>query len=191
LLNFYPNKKHAPLTQIFSYAWAAWCFLCTLFFSNFAFSLASSVTIKNDLHCKMTVAATLRAGDAVPLKFELFNHGRRALNVLMWNTPMEAGFFAPYLSIAGPDGALEYGGAKMKRGAPDRADYARIKPGGTLMKTVNLAEIYQFNRQGRYTIKFVGKLFDVTTEKIPRPLEQHVSAAIDCPEVTFNVSLKD
>lgn len=138
----------------------------------------------------MTVPATVAAGDAVPLKFELFNHGRRALNVLMWNTPMEAGFFAPYLSITGPDGELEYGGAKMKRGAPERADYTRIKPDGTLMKTVNLAEIYQFNRAGRYTIKFVGKLFDVTTEKIPRPLEQHVAVAINCPDVTFDLIVK-
>lgn len=135
--------------------------------------------------------ATVTAGAAVPLKFELFNHGRRALNVLMWNTPIEAGFFAPYLSITGPDGALEYGGAKMKRGAPERADYARIKPDGTLMKSVNLAEVYQFNRAGRYTIKFVGKLFDVTTEKIPRPLAQLASAAIDCPDIAFDVIVKD
>jgi hypothetical protein len=138
----------------------------------------------------MTVPATVRAGAAVPLKFELFNHGRRALNVLMWNTPMEAGFFAPYLSISGPDGVLEYGGAMMKRGSPERADYTRLKPGGTLMKTVNLAEIYQFNRGGRYKIKFVGKLFDVTTEKIPRPLEQHVAITIDCPDMAFDVSVK-
>jgi hypothetical protein len=177
--------------QIFSFAWAVRCFLGALFFSNVAFSSASSITIKNDLHCKMTVPTAVRAGAAVPLKFELFNHGRRALNVLMWNTPMEAGFFAPYLSITGPDGELEYGGAKMKRGSPERADYTRIKPDGTLMKTVNLAEIYQFNRSGRYKIKFVGKLFDVTTEKIPRPLEQHVSAAINCPDVEFDVLAKD
>jgi hypothetical protein len=139
----------------------------------------------------MTVPATVRAGAAVPLKFELFNHSRRALNVLMWNTPMEAVFFAPYLSITGPDGELEYGGAMMKRGSPERADYARIRGGGTLMKTVNLAEIYQFNRAGRYTVRFVGKLFDVTTEKIPRPLEQHVATTINCPDVGFVVSVKD
>jgi peptidyl-Lys metalloendopeptidase len=134
--------------------------------------------------------ATVQASAAVPMKFELFNHSRRALNVLMWATPME-GFFAPYLSITGPDGELEYGGAMMKRGSPERADYARIKPGGTLMKTVNLAEIYQFNRQGRYTVKFVGKLVDVTTEKIPRPLEQHVAVAINCPDVTFDLIVKN
>lgn len=176
--------------QIFSFAWVARYFFCALFFSNMAFSSAPSLAIKNDLHCRMTVPATVRAGAAVLMKFELFNHGRRALNVLTWNTPME-GFFAPYLSITGPDGELEYGGTMMKRGSPERADYTRIKPGGTLMKTVNLAEIYQFNRQGRYTVKFVGKLVDVTTEKIPRPLEQHVAAAINCPDVAFDVIVKD
>ena len=177
--------------QMFSFAWLARYFICALFFSNVAFSSASSLTIKNDLHCKMTVPATVRAGAAVPMKFELFNHGRRTLNVLMWNTPMEAGFFAPYLHITGPDGELEYGGAMIKRGTPERDDYRRIKPGGTVMKTVNLAEIYQFNRAGRYTVKFVGKLFDLTTEKIPRPLEQHVAAAISCPDVAFDVIVKD
>ncbi len=177
--------------QIFSFAWAARCFCFLIFFSYTAFSFASSLTIKNDLHCRITVPATVRAGAAVSVKFELFNHGRRALNVLMWNTPIEAGFFAPYLSITGPDGELEYGGAMMKRGAPERADYARIKPGGTLMKTVNLAEIYQFNRAGRHNIKYVGKLFDVTTEKIPRSLEQHVAIALNCPDVAFDVILKD
>ena len=176
--------------QIFSFALVARCILGLIFFANVAYSSASPAAIKNDLHCKMTVPAIVRAGAAVPMKFELFNHSRRALNVLMWNTPIE-GFFAPYLSITGPNGELEYGGAMMKRGAPERADYMRIKPGGTLMKTVNLAEIYQFNRQGRYTVKFVGKLVDVTTAKIPRPLEQHVATTINCPDVAFVVSVKD
>jgi hypothetical protein len=139
-----------------------------------------------DLSCRMTVPETVLARDAVPLKFEILNRHKKPVNVLIWNTPME-GFFGRYLRVIGPSGELDYGGAMMKRGAPERSDYARIKAGGSISKTVNLAKVFKFSAGERYTVEFIGPIFDATTEKVPRALAHHVPAAVACPHVAFSI----
>ncbi len=143
----------------------------------------------------MSIPATLHTTATVPLKFEITNHAKNAIHVLTWNTPIE-GFFGNYLRIARLDGELAggeiaYGGAMMKRGTPERADYARVKPNRALTKIVNLAEVYQFNRGGRYRVAFIGQLFDVTTANIPRAITQHKPLSIVCPEIEFEITAKD
>lgn len=139
-----------------------------------------------ELRCRMTVPKTVLARDTVPLKFEISNRSKKAVNVLIWNTPME-GFFGRYLRVIGPSGELEYGGAMMKRGAPERSDYARIKAGGSVSKTVNLADVFKFSAGEHYTVEFIGAIFDATTEKVPRALAHHVPAAVACPHVAFSI----
>lgn len=139
-----------------------------------------------DLECRMGIPKTRLAHDTVPLKFEIVNHGKKAVHVLTWNTPLE-GFFGRYLRVTGPSGELEYGGAMMKRGAPARADYALIKAGGSVSKTINLAEVFKFSAGADYRVEFIGPIFDVATAKVPRPLEHHISLAVTCPHVVFNI----
>ncbi len=139
-----------------------------------------------DLNCRMTVPKTVLARDTVPLKFEISNRSKKAVNVLIWNTPME-GFFGRYLRVIGPSGELEYGGAMIKRGAPERSDYALIRAGGSVSKTVNLAEVFKFSAGEDYRVEFIGPIFDATTEKVPRALAHHVPVAAACPHVAFSI----
>jgi hypothetical protein len=136
----------------------------------------TTTTTMVDLSCRMTV----------PLKFEILNRSKKPVNVLIWNTPME-GFFGRYLRVIGPSGELDYGGAMMKRGAPERSDYARIKAGGSISKTVNLAEVFKFSAGEDYRVEFIGPIFDATTEKVPRALAHHVPVAAACPHVAFSI----
>ena len=147
---------------------------------------APSAATTIDLTCRMAIPKPGLARDTVPLTFEILNRSKKAINVLIWNTPLE-GFFGRYLRVIGASGELEYGGAMVKRGAPERADYVRIKAGGSLSKTINLAEVYQFGAGANYRVEFIGQLFDATTAKVPRALPHHASFSLTCPDVAFSI----
>ena len=147
---------------------------------------APSAATTVELTCRMTVPKTLLSRDTVPLKFEILNPRKKVVHVLIWNTPIE-GFFGRYLRVTGPNGELEYGGAMMKRGAPERSDYARIMAGGSISKTINLAEVFKFSAGADYRVEFIGPIFDATTAKVPRAFERHRSPAVTCPQVVFTI----
>ena len=105
--------------QLVTSNWAAPCVVWTMSFLFFVFPNAASSSVsatapKIDLRCRLSIAATVRSADHVPLKFDLSNHANSAVHVLTWNTPME-GFFGRYLRVTGSEGELQYGGAMMKR----------------------------------------------------------------------------
>ena len=147
---------------------------------------APSAATTVELSCRMTVPKTLLSRDTVPLKFEILNPRKKAVHVLIWNTPIE-GFFGRYLRVIGPNGELEYGGAMMKRGAPERSDYVQIMAGGSVSKTINLAEVFKFSVGAEYRVEFIGPIVDATTAKVPRALEHHRSPAVTCPHVVFSI----
>ena len=147
---------------------------------------APSAATTVDLTCRMTLPKMVFARDTVPLTFEISNRSKNAISVLIWNTPIE-GFLGRYLRVISPSGELAYGGAMVKRGAPERADYVRIKAGGSISKSINLAEVYQFGAGANYRVEFIGQLFDATTAKVPRALDQHASFALTCPDVAFSI----
>lgn len=159
--------------------------VATLFVITTIMSVPSSATTF-DLRCRMAVPKTVLVGGAVPLKFEISNHSKKAVNVLTWNTPME-GFLGRFLRVTGSNGELEYGGPMMKRGAPERSDYARIKAGASIGKTVDLAEVFKFSAGAVYRVEFIGQIFDVTNAKVPRALEHHTPYALTCPNVAFSI----
>ena len=45
-------------------------------------------------------------------------------------------------------------GPHYKRAAPTAADYVRLAPGESLVRTVDLAEVYDLSRTGRYDLRF-------------------------------------
>ena len=139
-----------------------------------------------DLVCRMSVPAKVASGKSVPFKFALSNRGKKAVNVLTWNTPLE-GFYGKHLQVTGPQGELEYNGAMVKRAAPTREEYVSIKPGATVSKTLNLATAYEMNMTGKYELTFNGRLLDATTGKIPRGFTEQSALDIPCPVVRFEI----
>ena len=170
--------------------WLPWCALCAC--AGVAALLPSTTMASNDkkavvdLVCRMSVPAMVASAKNVPLKFQISNRGKHAVNVLTWNTPLE-GFYGKFLQITGPQGEVEYNGAMVKRASPMREDYVSIRAGATVTKTLNLGTAYELNTAGKYEVVFAGKLIDATTGKIPRGFTEHAGFEITCPPAKFEL----
>lgn len=149
-------------------------------------AMAASGTNSAGLACRMGAPAKVAKGKPVPFKFGISNRGKKTVYVLTWNTPLE-GFFGKSLRIIGPQGELQYRGAMVKRGTPAREDYVRILPGATVWKTMDLAAAYELAFDGEYEVTFVGRIHDVTTEKIPREMSEHAGADVQCQALRFEI----
>lgn len=149
-------------------------------------ALSAPVDPLTQITCKMSAPAKVRAGSPVQLTFELGNKSKKAIYALNWNTPLE-GFFGRYLTVTGPQGEVEYGGAMVKRALPTREEYVILQAGGKVSKSVDLAKAYELKTPGKYRIEFTGRIADATTGKVPRAFEQQTSADIDCAPVTLEI----
>ena len=149
-------------------------------------AMAASDTNSAGLACRMGAPAKVAQGKSLPFKFGISNRGKKTVYVLTWNTPLE-GFFGKSLRVIGPQGEVQYRGAMVKRGAPGREDYVRILPGATVWKNMDLATAYELGSDGEYEVTFVGRLHDVTTEKIPREMSKHAGADVQCPALRFEI----
>jgi hypothetical protein len=152
-------------------------------------ALSAPVDPLTQITCKMSVPAKVRAGSPVQLTFELGNKSKKAIYALNWNTPLE-GFFGRYLTVTGPQGEVEYGGAVVKRALPTREEYVILPPGGKVSKSADLAKAYELKTPGKYRIEFVGRISDATSGKIPRSFEQQTAADIDCAPVTLEITAR-
>ncbi len=131
--------------------------------------------------CRLQLPAEVRAGEPVPLQFELINRGTSRLRVLTWNTPLE-GWFGRFLRVTLDGREVPYQGPQVKRGAPDVGDYAVLAAGKRARAIVDLTQVYAMTAPGRYEIAFDGWLHDVTT-RMPSASRQHPQA-LDCAPVS-------
>jgi len=140
------------------------------------------------LRCALEAPAHAAAGGPVLLRFTVTNTGPGALQLLRWNTPFEAGWFAPFVSVTRDGQALSWQGPVLKRGDPAAEDYFRLEPGGTRTAVLDLALPVDLTRPGRYRvtprIRLVD-LFDARTAAPPRPRADHEGADLPCPAVEF------
>ena len=144
----------------------------------------SAAAAAADIECRMSMPAKVTTKGNIALTFELVNKTKQTYNILNWDTPYE-GFYGPYLQITGAGGEVDYRGRVVKRATPTREEYVSIKRGEKLAVTVNLAPVYDFKARGKYEVVFAGKLFDATTEKIPRSYELRTAMTVECAPVSF------
>ena len=149
-------------------------------------SVAKQPNPEFKLDCAMRAPQQVRVGNPVLLTFDLHNRGDKAVAVLMRNTPFE-GFLGQYLNIVGPRGKLDYGGAMVKRGAPNTDEYLRIRSHAKRTRTINIAEVYAFDTPGKYRIQFTGSLQDVTLQKDPYPQNQLTPHTLKCAEIVIEM----
>jgi peptidyl-Lys metalloendopeptidase len=149
-------------------------------------SVHASPATQESLTCTLRLPARVAVGQAVPLTFTLRNPHRHGVYVLEWNTPFE-GFLGMFVKIDGPAGELDYHGAMVKRGPPDASAYRRLKPGATLRKKINLAEVYKFDTPGTYRVRWTGQLHDVTRAKPPTSMDKFTPMSLACADAVVEV----
>ena len=139
------------------------------------------------LRCKLTAPATGRPGEALMLHFTFANHGPRALRLLTWNTPLEPGWFAPFVNVTRDGEPLEYRGAMMKRGAPAADDYLEIGAHRTRHAEIDLALGFDLSRPGRYHVEPRIVLHDLASldARRARAADARAPQSLACNAVDF------
>ena len=142
------------------------------------------------LRCTLMLPAQAAAGQAVPLRLRIANPGPTGVHLLVWGTPFEAAWFAPFVSVFRDGTELAYRGAALKRGDPERSEYLYLAPGRSRSATLDLAEAFDLTQPGRYRVEPRLVLHDVLpadAARPPRSRAQHAPQATACAAVTFEL----
>ncbi|MEJ7557992.1 MAG: protease [Pedobacter sp.] len=127
-------------------------------------SAASSDSLKSDttitavsspLYAKMTVAPVIKAGEAVQMRFTVYNDADSVQQFCKWHTPFEP-LISKYLDITDESGEeAMYKGAMAKRMMPPPAEsYVKIQPKDSLSVTVDLLKGYAITKPATYKLKY-------------------------------------
>lgn len=106
-----------------------------------------------EAHLKVQSPVQQGSGEPIVVDFLLENHGREAVYLLKWYTPLE-GFGGDIFQVTRNSELIPYQGPQVSRTAPTPEAYAYVAPGQGVTAEVNLAEAYDFSQTGTYTIKF-------------------------------------
>jgi peptidyl-Lys metalloendopeptidase len=92
------------------------------------------------------------------VKLTIKNRGRKAVEILRWLTVDAPGAFddieADIFRVTLNGELVDYLGPQIKRAAPTREDYLTIKPGKSIVKTVDLSKFYDMSKPGEYRAKY-------------------------------------
>lgn len=138
------------------------------------------------LICELGMAKVLTGADKAELTFTLRNAGRQAVQVLVWQTPLE-GVRNPMLTIKRDAAEIEYRGIMVKRSAPGADSYVVLKPGERRKAKIDLLAGWDVSAPGTYTVEYTGELLDVIDGDGPAPRAsgEMQSVTLSCPAVTF------
>lgn len=105
------------------------------------------------LRARLTAPAS-RTRERAPLEFTLANESARNLLFLRWHTPLE-GMASNMFLVRDAEGyEVPYSGVLAKRGRPKRSEYVAIRAGDSVSTLVDLADGYDLNGGGAYTVEF-------------------------------------
>jgi hypothetical protein len=116
---------------------------------------SSTISTSSPLYAKMSVAPIIKAGEAIQMRFTVYNDADSVQQFCKWHTPFEP-LLSKYLDITDESGeeAL-YKGAMAKRMMPPPADsYIKINPKDSLSIVVDLSKGYTISKPSVYKLKY-------------------------------------
>lgn len=116
---------------------------------------SSISTNSSPLYAKMSVAPIIKAGEAIQMRFTVYNDADSVKQFCKWHTPFEP-LLSKYLDITDESGEeVLYKGAMAKRIMPPPADsYIKIKPKDSLSVVVDLLKGYSISKPSVYKLKY-------------------------------------
>jgi peptidyl-Lys metalloendopeptidase len=138
------------------------------------------------IRCELSTPKSLTGAQAAELVFTLTNAGDDVVQILAWQTPFE-GTKAPLFTVTRDGVSVEYQGPMLKRGAPRKDHYLTLKPGERQQAKINLADGWDVEAPGKYTVEYSAQLFDVIAGSTPAPrsLDDFKPVTPSCNSVTF------
>lgn len=143
------------------------------------------------LTCLLSGPSQVQLNQPVQMQMTLHNAGPQPLLMLIWATPFEPQWFAPYVEVRRGNTQLPYGGAMVKRGDPSANHYLRFEVGQKHVASFDLAIAFDLKTPGIYKVQPRVTLQDVIAgdlDKAPRPRDQHTSLALKCNSLSFKVA---
>jgi len=111
----------------------------------------------NPLRISLVAATGNAAGFLGAVEVSITNTSQRTLRLPKWQLP--ADFLQGKLFRVYRDGQpVAYEGPMIKRGLPQAADFAILRPGETRRVVVDLSAAYDLSRTGEYSVRYVTSL---------------------------------
>lgn len=126
--------------------------------SDSAKNQSNATAASTGLLAKMQIKPTIKIGDAVELKFTVYNDADTSRQFCKWHTPFEP-LMSKYLDVKDASGQeMLYKGAMAKRIMPPPASsYIKVNRKDSLSATVDLLKAYDITKPSKYTIIYVGQ----------------------------------
>ncbi len=142
-------KRFSALMSIFA--------LGITIFAGEAFAAGS----KGSLHVEVAFQQEVHnSGDSVLVDVSITNTGKGAARILRWFTALD-GVEEPLFDVRVDGREVDYIGRHYKRPEPTDKDYIVIQPGRTVTATVDLADYYDMEATGYYTVRYAVESFDL------------------------------
>jgi hypothetical protein len=134
--------------------------------SDSAKNQSSAPAISASLFAKMQIKPTIKIGDAVELKFTVYNDAETARQFCKCHTPFEP-LMSKYLDVKDASGQeMLYKGAMAKRiMPPPPSSYMKVNPKDSLTATIDLLKAYDISKPSKYTVIYVGQNMSGLTVK--------------------------
>jgi hypothetical protein len=108
----------------------------------------AGVTMTPEVH----ISAQNKGGDIV-VELKIVNHGSASFCLLKWNFPQDGRLTTNLFEVRHNNEIVEYKGPMVKRRVTD-ADFLKIEPGREYTASLGLAQGYELETKGRYTIQY-------------------------------------
>ncbi|RZL17471.1 MAG: protease [Pedobacter sp.] len=107
------------------------------------------------LYAKMSIAPIIKAGEAIQIRFTVYNDADSVQQFCKWHTPFEP-LLSKYLDITDEGGdEVLYKGAMAKRIMPPPLDsYVKVNPKDSLSVIVDLSKGYTITKPSIYKLNY-------------------------------------
>lgn len=119
--------------------------------------MADNKLVKADAAIVLAGIVAAQNADAImelPVLFYVTNNGPEAVELLKWNTPLEAVLSADVFTVTRDGEAVGYIGRTMKRASPGAGDFVVLDPGARKEALIDIARYYDAGAAGEYQIAF-------------------------------------
>ncbi len=108
-------------------------------------------------------------GMPVTLRFVLHNNQTDSVQFCYLNSPAHEMVWSNYFAVTNEAGQLQpyIGSRALYRGTPPPQSYLTLAPNELKMYTVDLKPLYQLDKAGRYSVRFIGDKINLLPNSTP------------------------
>ena len=97
-------------------------------------------------------------GASSDITFHVLNASDAAVDMLIWNTPLERELSADVFTVTFNGMPMDYLGRMVKRSTPSEKDYLKIPAHKRVEALVDLAVYYEMSEPGEYEVSFTPSI---------------------------------